>query len=350
VIHPVAPVEGGLDFQAVPLGTDEEKSRFQISWAAPTLTLDADPAKPVFLRFSNFLGPKSTKLFNDSPSYRRLNYVELVNYGSCGCWGLTSILAPIMMWLLDVLHMVVRNYGIAIMILVAIVRLLMHPLTKKSQVSMSKMSKLQPKIEELKKQYGDKKEELNKAMAEFYRKEGFSPILGCLPMLLQMPIWVALWGGLNASIELRHAPFFWWINDLAAPDCLYQWTTPALGYVVPLLGSMMGPIYSFNLLPLLLMIAMLFQQILTPKPATGPQAGQQKFMMYFMTFFFGLIFYGMPSGLTLYVMASTAVGVGEQYVIKKHIKERDEAEARGELPVKKEKPLPSLRRSSRRRR
>ncbi len=351
VVRPLDPRQRGLTFSAVALGSDQEHSRFRVEWKAEGIAVPADPNAPVELAFSDFIGPKSRKLFTENKDYVRLNYEKLISYGSCALCMFEPLIG-LMLWLLDVLHFVVRNYGLAIMILVGVVRVLLHPLTKKSQMSMSKMSKLQPKMEEIKKQYANDRAEQNKAMAEFYRQQGLGavPILGCAPMLLQMPIWVALWGGLNASIELRHAPFFWWINDLAAPDALYAWTTPAQGFNLPLIGGMLGPVYAFNLLPVLLMIAMLFQQMLTPKPATGPSAGQQKFMMYFMTVFFGVLFYNMPSGLTLYVMASTAVGVGEQYVIRKHIREQEEAEARGELPKKKERPLPAPRSRSRNRR
>lgn len=340
LLHPTDSKQA-IQFATRGLGNDPATSPVELTWTAEKLILPADAAT-VTVGFSNYVGPKSRGEFTENPQYVALHYVKVINYGGC-CWGDmcgTSFLAPMLLWLLGKLFVVVRNYGVAIMILVVIVRILLHPLTRKSQVSMSKMSKLQPKIEELKKKYGDDKQELNKAMAEFYRQEGFSPLLGCLPMLLQMPIWVALWGGLNSSIDLRHANFMLWIRDLAAPDALVAFSKAVN---IPLIGGMTGPIHSLNLLPLLLMVAMFFQQLLTPKPS-GPQAGQQKFMMYFMTIFFGVMFYNMPAGLTLYVMASTAVGAGEQYVIKKHIQQQEEAEARGELPKKKESFLSATRR------
>lgn len=344
VKHPAA-----LTFVGHRLGQDQERSPVVFQWSSERFSLSAD--EPSQLSLANYLGPKSRAAFAGKRVYLELNYEGLIDVGGtcpCSAWCGTGWLAPAMVWLLRAFYAVVRNYGIAIILLVALVRILLHPLTKKSQISMSKMSKLQPKIEEIKKKYAKDPGEMNKAMAEFYRQEGFSPFLGCLPMLLQMPIWIALWAGLNTAIELRHAPFFWWIRDLAAPDALYKWATPetATALPIPFIGDMLGPLYAFNLLPILLMIAMFGQQLLTPRPA-GPQAGQQKFMMYFMTIFFGLLFYNMPSGLTLYVMVSTAVGVGEQYVIRKHIREQEEAEKRGELPRKKESRFVNVRRKRR---
>ena len=337
VVRPADPSKVSIKFEAKNAPGQQDPDLLTLGWTADKLAVPADPNSPAVLEFVDFLGPKSGPLLQSTPEYINVFYKGLINYGGACCipgaggMCLTDQMAPFMVWLLEIIHIVLPNYGWAIMVLVVIVRLLLHPLTRKSQISMSKMSKLAPKIEELKKKYGDNKEELNKATAEFYRQEGFSPLLGCLPMLLQMPIWIALWAGLNTAIELRHAPFMFWINDLATPDAIMTWAAkPVDGFVVPLVGGMTGPIYGLNILPLLLMIAMFLQQVFTPKPA-GQQAGQQKFMMWFMTVFFGLMFYNMPSGLTLYVMASTAVGAGESYVIRKHIKQKEEAEARGEV-------------------
>ena len=334
VLRPAEPTKVKVQFEVGKLGQGPDDG-LRLSWTCEKLAVPAGKGQSASLDFKNFLGPKRRDLLTGT-QYSAVKYDLLISYGGaccvpgvggdcCGMMCGTSWLAPVMVRLLSWIYFLIPNYGWAIMVLVVIVRVLLHPLTKKSQVSMSKMSKLQPKIDELKKKYEDKPAELNKAMSELYRQEGFSPLLGCLPMLLQMPIWIALWAGLNTSIELRQAPFMLWIRDLATPDALVVWAAPTKGYAVPLLDSILGPVYALNLLPLLLMIAMFFQQLFTPKP-TGPQAGQQKFMMWFMTLFFGIMFYNMPSGLTLYVMASTAFGAAEQYVIKKHIKEKDEAE------------------------
>ena len=245
---------------------------------------------------------------------------------------------------MDLLHTVTfGNYGIAIIILVAFMRLLLHPVTKKSQVSMSKMSKLAPRAEEIKKKYANNKAEMQKQLMELYREQGASPITGMLPMFIQMPIWIALWSAVNTSINLRGAgllPF--WITDLSSPDRLF----PFFGYNLPVLGEY------FNLLPILMGVAFFLQQKLMPsqaQAATNPQmAQQQKMMMVMMPILFPLMFYHVASGVNLYIMTSTFAGVIEQKIIRKHIQEREAAESKGLVAVtsktggkvKKKKPKP----------
>ena len=238
-----------------------------------------------------------------------------------------------MMWLLDVFSAVLfHNYGLAIILLVVLVRVALHPLTRKGQASMAKMQKLQPELQSIREKYKDDKAKLNEEMMKLYKSQGATPMLGCLPMFLQFPIWIALWTGLQAAVELRHAAFLpVWITDLAAPDALIPF---GRAVKIPLIGAMMGPIQGFNLLPILLAVAMALQQKFMPSPtAGGQQARQQRNMMYFFTGFLLLIFYNAPSGLTLYIMASTFAGVAEQYVIRKHIREKEAAEAAVETRV-----------------
>jgi len=231
---------------------------------------------------------------------------------------------------------------------VFVMRLVIHPLTKKSQVSMSKMGKLAPKMEEIKKKYAGNKTELNRQMMALYRKQGASPVMGMLPMFAQMPIWIALWSAVYTSIELRGASFLpFWITDLSAPDALFKF--PAV--MLPLFGKL----DSFNLLPLLMGVAFYLQQKLMPAQAaasTNPQvAQQQKMMMIMMPLIFPLAMYNSPSGVNLYIMASTFAGVIEQYVIRKHIEQREQAEAQGLVPataktggkVRKKRPRPFFR-------
>jgi YidC/Oxa1 family membrane protein insertase len=241
----------------------------------------------------------------------------------------------------------IHNYGIVIIILVFMFRLAMHPVTKKSQISMSKMTKLGPKTEEIKKKYANNKAEMNKQMMALYKEQGASPIMGILPMMVQMPIWIALWSAVYGSIALRGEGFLpFWITDLSVPDALYRFPTPL---IVPLLG---WKIESINLLPLLMGVAFYLQQKLMPKQAaaaTNPQVAQQpKMMMIMMPLLFPVMLYKAPSGVNLYIMASTFAGVFEQYVIRKHIREKEEAESKGLVAVtsktggkvKKKKPKP----------
>ncbi len=247
-------------------------------------------------------------------------------------------------------HHIIHNYGIVIIILVFLIRIILHPITKKSQISMSKMSKLGPQIEEIKKKYANDKTEMNKQMMAVYKEHGASPIMGMIPMFIQMPIWIALYGAIYASVALRGAEFLpFWITDLSAPDALIRFTTINIPFVNFKLSSL-------NLLPLMMGVAFYLQQKLTPQTAaasSNPQmAQQQKMMMIMMPILFPLMLYNAPSGLNLYIGASTFAGVIEQWVIRKHIREKEEQEADGTVSatsktggkVKKKKPKPFFKR------
>jgi YidC/Oxa1 family membrane protein insertase len=191
--------------------------------------------------------------------------------------------------------------------------------------------------------------EQQKQMMELYKKYGVSPasqITMMLPMFVQMPIWIALWSAVYASIDLRGAAFLpFWITDLSAPDALVRFSMITL----PLLG---WKIQSLNLLPILMGVAFFLQQKLMPSQASAaanPQvAQQQKIMMIIFPLMFPVMLYTAPSGVNLYIMASTFAGVFEQYVIRKHIREKEEQEAKGLVAVtsktggkvKKKKPKP----------
>jgi len=288
-----------------------------------TQPIVVEKATPAVLGFELYLGPKSGAIFDKVDRYRSRNYSGTFEYSFCTFqW-----LAEIMVWLLDQFHTVTRNYGLAVILLVVVVRLIMHPITKLSQRNMFRMQRdtkrLQPKMQALKEKHKNNREALNKAMMELYKEEGINPagqVLGCLPMALQMPIWVALWTALNNTVELRHAPFVFWIKDLSGPDALI---TFAQSIHVPILGA----VHQLNILPILLSISMMVQQKFSPQaaPAADPaQAKQQKFMFYFMSVFMLLIFYNAPSGLNLYILTSNLVGFLENNRIKKHLEEEEQ--------------------------
>ncbi|MCH7814580.1 MAG: YidC/Oxa1 family insertase periplasmic-domain containing protein, partial [Planctomycetes bacterium] len=292
------------------------------------------PGVTVSFPMECYLGPKDRTIFGDAeghPDYARRNFFLLIS--RMYTWCAFSWLAELMIWLLAAMHLVIRNYGVAVIILVLVVRTLLHPITKKGQVNMMKMQKemgkLQPKMAELKKKHANDKARLNTEMQKLYQNEGINPagqMLTCLPMMLQMPIWIALYTSLNNNIAMRHQGFLW-AKDLTAPDALIQFGTE---FNIPLIGSMMGPISSFNILPILWAFSMYAQQKLMPKPTPPPggepsagadQAAQMQKMMPFMSIIFALMFYNAPSGLTLYIMASTVFGTIEQYRIRQHIKD-----------------------------
>ena len=211
---------------------------------------------------------------------------------------------------------------------------------------MRKFSKMTPRIGQIKKKYANNKAEMNKQMMALYKEQGASPVMGMLPMMVQMPILIALWSAINASVELRGAAFLpVWITDLSVPDALFRFPTINL----PLFGKL----DSFNLLPILVGVAIYMQQKLMPSQlAANPQAAQQqKIMKIMMPLFLPLVLYKGPSGVNLYFMTSTFAGVIEQHVIRKHLHEKEEAESKGLVAatsktggkVKKKKPKPFYR-------
>ncbi len=310
---------------------------------APTGQADSTRA----YKFQLYLGPKDKSLFDKNEMYRKLGFVQTIDFLACCCPA--SIISPLAFGILALMKWMygfIANYGVVIIILVFLMRLVMHPVTKKSQLSMSKMTKLAPKAEEIKKKYANNKTEMNKQLMALYKKQGASPVMGMLPMMVQMPIWIALWSAVYTGIELRGAQFLpFWITDLSAPDALVRFSA----VTVPLLG---WKIDSLNLLPILMGVAFYLQQKLMPKQAAAaanPQvAQQQKMMMIMLPVLFPVMLYKAPSGVNLYIMASTFAGVIEQHIIRKHIQEKEQAEEKGLVAatkktggkVKKKKPKP----------
>jgi len=295
-----------------------------------TTPLQVAPSQTAALPMRVFFGPRQRSLLKND-YYGALGYNEMLVLTGGPCAYCTF------QWLIDVLVVLLRafhwvfggfagkgDWGLAIIALVVLVRLLLHPVTKKSQVSMMKMSKFGPELERLRKKYADNKDELNRAMMQFYKQQGFSPVLGCLPMFLQMPIWIALWSALNSTFELRHAPFLWgftWIDDLAKPDHLIKVARPFHLWFLYVDG--------LNLLPILMGVVFYLQMKLQPKPVsmTKEQEQQQKIMQWMMPFLFPVMLYAGPSGLNLYIMTSTLIGIWESKRIRDHIKQQESDEA-----------------------
>ena len=326
----------------------DEAMGLDLKIASSTLAATGQANSSKTYNFQLYIGPKDKSLFDKNEQYRKLGFVQTIDFMGCCCPA--KIIKPLAFGILALMkwmYSFIGNFGVVIIILVFLMRLAMHPITKKSQISMSKMSKLAPLSEEIKKKYANNKAEMNKKMMALYREQGASPIMGFLPMMVQMPIWIALWSAVYASIDLRGAAFLpFWITDLSMPDALYRFPT---AIVLPLIG---WKIESFNLLPLMMGVAFFLQQKLMPSQASAasnPQvAQQQKMMMIMMPLMFPLMLYKAPSGVNLYIMSSTFAGVFEQYVIRKHIREKEEVESQGRVAVtsktggkvKKKKPKP----------
>ena len=202
----------------------------------------------------------------------------------------------------------IPNYGIAIILLTVLLRLVMAPLTHKQMKVMKKnstqMSALQPKIKEVQERYADDAQKRNEEMMKIYREAGVNPLTmmggGCLPMLLQLPIFIALYYALQSAIELRGAPFGLWITDLSVPETLM--TIPGLEIPV-------------RVLPLAMGASMVVQQKMTPMASMDPN--QARMMMTVMPIMFTVLFYGFPSGLVLYWFVSNLLGMAQQLLINR---------------------------------
>ena len=212
------------------------------------------------------------------------------------------------LWLLIALKFLshfTHNYGWAIILLTIGLKGLFAPLTHMSYESMKKMQAIQPKLKSLQQRYKNDPQKLNREMMELYRRNKVNPMGGCLPMVLQIPIFIAFYQVLNETIELKGADFIWWVHDLSQPDRLF-----AFPFTLPVLGD------TFNLLPLFMIGSMVWQQKLTPQAASTPEQTQ---MMNFMPLIFGFLFYKMPSGLVLYWFVNNVLTIIHQIFIKRMV-------------------------------
>ncbi len=220
--------------------------------------------------------------------------------------GWFSLLAELLLRALKFFHRFTGNYGLDIIVLTVLIKVLFIPLTQKSFASMQGMQKLQPEMKRLQERFKDDREALNREMMELYRRHKVNPLGGCLPMLLQMPVFIGLYNALFYAVELRHAPFALWINDLSAPDRL-----PALP-AAPI-AVLFGVDIRIPVLTLLMGASMLVQQKMTP-PAGDP--AQQKMMM-FMPVIFTVMFVSFPAGLVLYWLVNNVLTIAQQGMMQR---------------------------------
>ncbi|MBD1388145.1 membrane protein insertase YidC [Neiella sp. HB171785] len=243
------------------------------------LVIPAGDTKTVSASF--FVGPKDQERLSAlSPT---LNLT--VDYGFL--WWLAQPLH----WLLTLVQGLVVNWGVAIIVVTIIIKTFLYPLTKKQYESMARMRVLQPKMKALQERYAEDKQKLQQAMMEMYRKEKVNPLGGCLPLLLQMPIFIALYWVLLESVELRHAGFALWITDLSVKD-------------------------PYFVLPILMGASMFLMQKLSPTTITDPM--QQKIMM-LMPVFMTFLFVTFPAGLVLYWVVSNLISIAQQLMINRAI-------------------------------
>lgn len=201
-------------------------------------------------------------------------------------YGWLTVIATPMFWVLTFIHGMVQNWGVAIIVLTVLIKILFFPLSAASYRSMGKMRLVAPKLEKIKQQHANDREQLNRAMMDLYKTEKINPLGGCLPVLIQIPVFIALYWSILASVEMRYAPFFGWITDLSTADPYY-------------------------ILPVIMGASMFIQAKLNPVPPDPMQAK----LMQIMPIAFSVIFFFFPAGLVLYSIVNNALSIAQQWYI-----------------------------------
>ena len=254
-----------------------------------------------------FAGAKVVPLLQQYETQYKIPKFDLaVDFG--WFWFLTKPIFYALHWL----HNVIGNFGIAILLLTVAIKAVFFPLANKSYKSMAKMRKLQPKMMELRERYGEDKQRLNQEMMALYKKEGANPLSGCLPIVIQIPVFFSLYKVMFVTIEMRHAPFYGWIHDLSAPDPtsilngfgLLPWMPPELGIL---------HVLNIGVWPLLMGISMFLQQKLNPQPPDPVQA--KVFML--MPIVFTFLLSTFPAGLVIYWTWNNCLSMAQQALIMK---------------------------------
>ncbi|MFH1982778.1 MAG: membrane protein insertase YidC [Pseudomonadota bacterium] len=241
-----------------------------------------------------FFGPKSTDILKSVGHEME----RAVNF------GMFDILAKPCLALMNFFYGIVPNYGIAIIVMTILIKIVLWPLGNKSYKSMSQMKKMQPLMAEIREKNKNDKKKQNEELMNLYKVYKINPMGGCLPMILQIPVFFALYRMLYEAIELRHAPFFGWITDLSAPDRLFNF-----GFSIPF----MEPPYGIPVLTLVMGATMFLQQKMSPPPGDPTQAK----MMMFMPIIFTFIFINFSSGLVLYWLVNNVLSIAQQYHVQK---------------------------------
>jgi len=324
IVVPAAPA--GLDRIILEPGdgSDLQSPPFTCRWASDKITLS--PGGEVTLSYWLYLGPQDREFFAGQERYAQLEFGRLIDAHGSMCTF--AALGRGMSWLLRTMVRMSpwHNYGLAILLLAVGFRILLGPLSRYGFRATARSQligrKLRSKIAQLKEQFGEDKKRLNEETLKLYKAEGVTPpaqMGGCLPILVQIPIWGALWTAINTTIALRGAPFVLWITDLTGPDALIRFSQ---SYTIPILGKLSGPITSLNVLPILLGLLAGTWQLLRrssldannvkKRRSIGPLVGAALMI---------LILYNAPSGLTLYIMASSTINGIQRWQITKKLQE-----------------------------
>jgi YidC/Oxa1 family membrane protein insertase len=253
-----------------------------------------------------FAGPKVVKLLD---KYR--DQFGVKSFDDAVDWGYFYFLTKPIFYALDFFYGVLGNFGLAILLLTVIVKLLFFPLANKSYKAMSKMKLLQPEMLKLREKYGDDKAKLNEEMMALYKRVGANPLAGCLPVVIQIPVFFSLYKVLFVTIEMRHAPFFGWIHDLSSPDPTSVANLFGLFPFDPHAVPVIGAFLAIGAWPLIMGGTMFLQQKLNPQPADPVQAK----MFMFLPIVFTYMLSSFPAGLVIYWAWNNTLSVLQQWVI-----------------------------------
>lgn len=248
-----------------------------------------DPGKTGSVSVPLYVGPAQSNLDSVAPGL-----------GLTVDYGFLTIIAKPIFWLLTAIHGFVQNWGLAIIILTILIKLAFFPLSAASYRSMAKMRVVAPKLAKIKEQYSDDRERLNRAMMDLYKTEKINPLGGCLPVLIQIPVFISLYWAILSSVEMRYSPFYGWITDLSKADPYY-------------------------ILPIVMGISMVIQSKLNPTPPDPLQAK----LMQIMPIAFSVVFFFFPAGLVLYSVVNNILSIAQQWYITRNT----EAEAKGAAKI-----------------
>jgi YidC/Oxa1 family membrane protein insertase len=297
--------EQGKAFEAKLSGTQAEgRDRFQADYLMAPLTIEAGGNAEA--KGQVFAGAKEVNLVDGyAEKYSIPKFDLLID------WGWFYFLTKPMFFAIDFFYKLVGNFGVAILIVTLCIKILLFPLANKSYVSMSRMKKLGPEMQRIKERYAEDKMRQQQAMMELYKKEKVNPASGCLPILVQIPVFFALYKVLFVTIEMRHAPFFGWIKDLSAPDPTSVFNLFGLLPFDPSQVPVVGHFLAIGAWPLIMGVTMWAQMKLNPPP---PDPVQQK-MFAWMPVFFTFLLAGFPAGLVIYWAWNNLLSVIQQSVI-----------------------------------
>ena len=264
-----------------------------------------------------YLGPCSEKILStyNIPSKNNYNYDNLRIDTVAVSSGIWRPLEVLLKWLLQFFYLLIPNWGVSIILVTILIKVIFFPLTKKSSEATQQMQKLQPRIQELQTKYKGKPQKLNEEMAKLYQQAGYNPLSGCLPLVIQLPILFAMYRLFNNYFEFRGAMFIpHWIPDLSVGDSVWQFNTP-----IPFLGWT-----DLRLLPIVYVISQLIFGKITQTPTSDQQqSNTMKIMLYGMPVFFFFIFYNAPAGLLLYWTCTNFLMLVQQIIIKRMMNKKE---------------------------